>query len=200
LFNLWRKHGFLGSVQTDVSVYILAPRRRDVLRRVRLVFMLEKTQRNGQQGHSSRWWLARCICSSPTGQGELQRKNMKHKRNPVGWFEIYVQDMKRAKMFYEKTFAMKLQALPGLNLEMEAFPMGPKLPGCSGALVRMEGKDSGGGGTIVYFSCSNCAVEAALAKKNGGEIFKKKFSIGEYGFIALVVDTEGNMIGLHSLK
>lgn len=125
---------------------------------------------------------------------------MKHKSNPVGWFEIYVQDMKRAKKFYEKTFAVKLQALPSPIIEMQAFPMGPKLPGCAGALVRMEGKDSGGGGTIVYFSCANCAVEAGRAKKNGGQIFKKKFSIGEYGFIALVVDTEGNMIGLHSRK
>ena len=125
---------------------------------------------------------------------------MKHKRNPVGWFEIYVQDMKRAKKFYEKTFAVKLQALPSPIIEMQAFPMGQKLPGCAGALVRMEGKDSGGGGTIVYFSCANCAVEAGRAKKNGGKIFKKKFSIGEYGFIALVVDTEGNMIGLHSMK
>ena len=120
--------------------------------------------------------------------------------NPVGWFEIYVQDMKRAKKFYEKTFAVKLQGLPSPIIEMQAFPMGQKLPGCAGALVRMEGKDSGGGGTIVYFSCANCAVEAGRAKKNGGEIFKKKFSIGEYGFIALVVDTEGNMIGLHSMK
>ena len=125
---------------------------------------------------------------------------MKHKTNPVGWFEIYVQDMKRAKRFYEKTFAVKLQALPSPIIEMQAFPMGQKLPGSAGALVRLEGKDSGGGGTIVYFSCANCAVEARRAKKNGGEIFKKKFSIGEYGFIALVVDTEGNMIGLHSMK
>jgi len=125
---------------------------------------------------------------------------MKHKTNPVGWFEIYVQDMKRAKKFYEKTFAVKLQALPSPIIEMQAFPMGQKLPGCAGSLFRMEGKDSGDGGTIVYFSCVNCAVEAARAKKNGGKIFKKKFSIGDYGFIALVVDTEGNMIGLHSMK
>jgi predicted enzyme related to lactoylglutathione lyase len=78
--------------------------------------------------------------------------------------------------------------------------MGEKLPGCAGALVKMEGKDSGGGGTIVYFSCVDCAVEAARAAKYGGEVFKEKFSIGKYGFIALVTDTEGNMIGLHSLK
>jgi uncharacterized protein len=124
---------------------------------------------------------------------------MKNKRNPVGWFELYVQDMRRAKKFYEKTFSVKLQPLSSQTIKMLAFPGGPTLPGCAGALVKIEGKDSGGGSTIVYFSCADCAVEAARAKKNGGKIFKPKFSIGEYGFIALVVDPEGNMIGLHSM-
>ena len=108
--------------------------------------------------------------------------------------------MKRAQAFYEKTFLVKLQDLASPIIQMRAFPMEPDLPGCPGALVKMEGKDSGGGGTIVYFSCEDCAVEAARAAKNGGEVFKDKFSIGEYGFIALVVDTEGNMIGLLSMK
>ena len=59
---------------------------------------------------------------------------------------------------------------------------------------------SGGNSTIVYFSCADCAVEAARVAAHGGQVMREKFSIGEYGFIALVVDTEGNMIGLHSLK
>ena len=119
--------------------------------------------------------------------------------NPVGWFEIYVQDLKRAQKFYEKLFAVKLQALPSPIIKMLAFPMGPKWPGCAGALVKMDGKESGGGGTLVYFSCADCAVQAARVGKLGGEIFKQKFSIGEFGFIALAVDTEGNLIGLHSM-
>ena len=121
-------------------------------------------------------------------------------RNPVGWFELYVQDMERARAFYEKTFAIKLQSLPGPDIEMMAFPMVPDGPGCPGALVRMPGKDSGGGGTIVYFSCEDCAIESARAAQNGGRILKEKFSIGQYGFISLVYDTEGNLFGLHSMK
>jgi len=35
---------------------------------------------------------------------------------------------------------------------------------------------------------------------SGGSIHKKKFSIGQYGFISLAIDTEGNMFGLHSMK
>ncbi len=75
--------------------------------------------------------------------------------------------------------------------------MQPDLPGCAGALVKMEGKGSGTGGTIVYFSCEDCGVEAARATQNGGEIQKEKTSIGQYGFIALICDPDGNMIGLH---
>ena len=126
---------------------------------------------------------------------------MKLKRNPVGWFEIYVQDMKRAKKFYEKNFQLKLKALrsPIPGLKMQVFPSDQKLPGCSGALAKMDGKDSGGGGTIIYFSCADCAVEEARALKAGGTVFREKFGIGDYGFISLILDTEGNMIGLHSL-
>jgi predicted enzyme related to lactoylglutathione lyase len=64
----------------------------------------------------------------------------------------------------------------------------------------MPGKDSGVGGTIVYFACADCAVEATRAGQNGGTVQKEKTSIGQYGFIALVLDTEGNIIGLHSMN
>jgi hypothetical protein len=64
----------------------------------------------------------------------------------------------------------------------------------------MPGFSPGGNGILVYFSCADCAVEAAKAAKAGGKVQKEKVSIGQYGFIALVVDTEGNMIGLHSMQ
>ena len=120
--------------------------------------------------------------------------------NSIGWFEIYVQDMSRAKAFYGSVFATQLERLEGPDIEMWAFPGEPDRPGAPGALVKMEGFPSGGNSTIVYFTCSDCAVEAKRASESGGKIFKDKFSIGQYGFIALVLDTEGNMIGLHSLQ
>ena len=120
--------------------------------------------------------------------------------NPIGWFEIYVQDMGRARAFYDAVFETRLERLEGPDIEMWAFPMEPDRPGAPGALVKMEGFPSGGNSTIVYFTCSDCAVEARRASESGGKIFKDKFSIGQYGFIALVFDTEGNMIGLHSMQ
>jgi predicted enzyme related to lactoylglutathione lyase len=118
--------------------------------------------------------------------------------NPVGWFEIYVQDMARARGFYESVFAHRLEKLDTHGLEMWAFPMQESAKGASGALVKMEGVPSGGGGTMIYFSSVDCAVEADRVRTSGGKVVKEKFSIGPYGFIALVTDTEGNMIGLHS--
>ena len=121
------------------------------------------------------------------------------KSNPVVWFEIYVQDMQRAKAFYECVFAVQLQKLEMPELEMWAFPMQEDGTGAMGVLAKMEGCPSGGNSTLVYFACEDCAVEATRAAANGGSIFKEKMSIGEHGFIALVYDTEGNMIGLHSM-
>jgi len=123
--------------------------------------------------------------------------------NAVGWFEIYVADMSRAKAFYESVFGRKLEKLgnPGSGVsEMWAFPGSPGGAGATGALVRMEDGPSGMGGVIIYFVCDDCAVESGRAAKSGGKIVKEKFSIGEYGNIALMTDTEGNMIGLHSMK
>jgi len=120
--------------------------------------------------------------------------------NPVVWFEIYVQDMERAKNFYETVLQTKLEKLNNQELEMWAFPMAKDGPRASGALVKMAGFPSGGNSTLVYFTCVDCATEAARVVKAGGRIQREKFSIGQYGFIALAIDTEGNMFGLHSLQ
>ena len=122
------------------------------------------------------------------------------RNNPVGWFEIYVQDTNRAKRFYETVLQSELKRLPGTDLEMWAFPMQNGGPGAAGTLVRMDGFPSGGNSTLVYFMCDDCAVEEGRVKSSGGKIQKPKMSIGEYGFISLAIDTEGNMFGLHSMK
>jgi len=122
------------------------------------------------------------------------------KTNPVGWFEIYVQDASRAKRFYETVLQTKLERLPSPAIEMWAFPSQGGGPGAGGALVKMDGFPSGGNSTLVYFMCDDCAVEEGRVKSSGGKIQKPKMSIGEYGFISLAFDTEENMFGLHSMK
>ena len=124
-------------------------------------------------------------------------------KNPVGWFEIYVDDLARAKTFYEAVFEVNLEVLGDPNdssIQMLAFPSDMEKYGATGALVKMEHVLAGGGGTLVYFSCDDCAIEASRVKEAGGSIQKTKVAIGEYGFISLAVDSEGNMIGLHSME
>ncbi|HQS99650.1 MAG TPA: VOC family protein [Thiobacillus sp.] len=124
--------------------------------------------------------------------------------NPVIWFEIYVDDMPRARAFYERMLGITLESLNKPDslddLEMWAFPMQMDRVGAGGTLAKMAGMRSGGGGTLVYFACEDCAVEAQRAVEAGGTLFRAKMPIGEYGHIALVHDTEGNLIGLHSMQ
>jgi uncharacterized protein len=120
--------------------------------------------------------------------------------NPVNWFEIYVQDMARAKRFYESVFQTRLEKLNTPDFEMWSFPMDMEHFGTAGSLVKMQGVPSGGNSTLVYFSCTDCAIEAERVAGAGGSIHRPKMSIGQYGFISLAVDTEGNMIGLHSMQ
>lgn len=120
--------------------------------------------------------------------------------NPVRWFEIYVQDMTRARAFYETVLGRRLEKLDSGDLEMWSFPMQPGQSGIGGALVRVPGVPSGGGGTLVYFGSDDCAIEASRIAPAGGRLHRDKLSIGKYGYIVLGVDTEGNMFGLHSTK
>jgi len=125
--------------------------------------------------------------------------------NPIVWFEIYVADLERAKKFYEAVFKIDLKVLEDPTdsddaIQMLAFPSDMENYGATGALVKMEGFPAGANSTLVYFACEDCEVEASRAVDAGGEIKKPKMSIGEFGAISLVVDTEGNMIGLHSMS
>jgi hypothetical protein len=122
------------------------------------------------------------------------------KTNIVGWFEIYVADMPRAKKFYESVFNTQFEKMESEEMEYWLFPYQCGSEGAGGALVKMDCVPPGPGGTMVYLMCEDCAVEEARIVPNGGEILRPKFSIGENGFITIAKDSEGNVIGLHSMK
>src|ERR1700758_2272689 len=105
---------------------------------------------------------------------------MANEMNPVGWFEIYVNDTARAKAFYENFLGVTPTKLltSGDSLDAYwAFPMTQGAGGASGALAKMDGAPSGAGGTIVYFICNDCAEQARRSKEAGGQVVKDKFSI-----------------------
>ncbi len=127
------------------------------------------------------------------------------KTNAIGWFDIYVNDMKRAVKFYETVLKQKLEKMgdPTGTSQMMSFPIDDKSMsqyGALGALVKMEGADPGVGGTLVYFNSEDCSVEESRVVAAGGKVVRSKFSIGEFGWVTLCQDTEGNMFGLNSMK
>lgn len=123
-------------------------------------------------------------------------------KNPVGWFEIYAADLPRAKKFYEAVFQVKLEKIGenDSNIEMWAFPGTNDASGATGTICKMKGFEPANNSVLVYFSCEDCAVQETRVREFGGRIHKPKMSIGRYGNISLVYDTEGNMFGLHSMK
>jgi predicted enzyme related to lactoylglutathione lyase len=124
-------------------------------------------------------------------------------KNPFTWVEIYVNNMSRAQKFYETVLDIKLVEMPmeGMgNLQMLSFPWAENEPNISGALVKMDDMGPGAGGTLVYFTCTDCSVEEGRVEKAGGKILQPKMSIGEHGYCSIVMDTEGNHVGLHSME
>jgi len=126
-------------------------------------------------------------------------------KNVVNWFEIYTSDFERAKNFYSTVFSLKLTDI-GVDSERHSemkyagFPNHPDDGGTSGALVKLDVARPGIGGTMVYFYSEDITSELSRVEAAGGKIIRPKLKVGDFGYIALIEDTEGNMIGLHSSK
>jgi predicted enzyme related to lactoylglutathione lyase len=122
--------------------------------------------------------------------------------NPIGWFDIYVEDMARASAFYESVFQERLEPVPDPTGEthMRMFPTRMQSYGAGGALVQAPHARPGAGGPMVYFSVRDCAVEETRVRAAGGTVLRPKFSIGSFGWVAICMDTEGNPFGLSSMQ
>ncbi len=121
----------------------------------------------------------------------------------VGWFEIPVVDMDRAKKFYEEVFQIEIQVQDFSGTLMGWFPWAEGKPGCSGSLIlqpewyipnRKEG-------VLIYFSSEDVENELSRVVAAGGRILKPKTKISdEIGYMGLFHDSEDNRIALHSRK
>lgn len=119
----------------------------------------------------------------------------------VGWFEIPVRDMDRAKAFYEAVFTITIQVQDFGGTLMGWFPWAEGKAGCSGSLILQPESyvPSEKEGVLIYFSSVDVQVELDRIEKAGGRILTPKTQISpEVGYMGLFVDTEGNRIALHS--
>jgi predicted enzyme related to lactoylglutathione lyase len=127
---------------------------------------------------------------------------MTSKENALNWFEISVSDINRAKKFYETIFGINMEIQNMMGMEMAVFPYEPGNGKASGALVASQMHKPSGDGVKIYLN-GNPDLSQALSKveQAGGKVSMPKTKISDdIGFMAFLVDTEGNTIALHSQK
>lgn len=121
--------------------------------------------------------------------------------NMVGWFEIPVSDMDRAKNFYDSVFQIKVGIHTLNDLIMGWFPFAENKPGAAGSLVKHAAsyKPSDTHGPLIYFSSRDVQNELDRVVKAGGKVLQPKTLIAQdIGYMAVFIDSEGNRIALHS--
>ena len=117
----------------------------------------------------------------------------------IGWFEIPVSDMKRAKQFYEKVFDIEITEVNFGGFNMGWFPNKGDSYGATGTLVKQESYIPSQEGTLVYFMSEDVEQELNRVEAAGGKIYQKKTKISdEHGFMGVFIDSEGNRVALHS--
>ncbi|HVY49310.1 MAG TPA: VOC family protein [Minicystis sp.] len=126
------------------------------------------------------------------------RKERGMSQQAIQWFDIFVADIERAVRFYETVLDVKLRRATEDDRPMALFASAVE-DGVGGALVRQPGREPSAVGALVYLDADG-KLDASLARveRAGGSVVMPRTDIGAPGFIALVRDTEGNVVGLHS--
>ncbi|MDK9735951.1 VOC family protein [Vibrio sp. D404a] len=131
-----------------------------------------------------------------------------NKNNVITWFEIPVNDLDRAQKFYEQILSIEMiRRKDGIN-DAAFFPFNPNVAQANsnrvtGVLAKSQNLQPSGQGTVVYIN-ANPDIQTVLDKveATGGKIIvsRRKIETGndkvEAGFVAVIVDSEGNRVGL----
>lgn len=125
---------------------------------------------------------------------------MSHKTNSVNWFEIPVNDLSRAKKFYENVLQVELHEEKMGPMHMAWFPHEQNATGSGGTLVSGPGYVPSHQGTLVYFTVPSIEDAVARLSAAGGRVLMPKMDIGQWGFISHFEDCEGNRVALHAMK
>lgn len=126
---------------------------------------------------------------------------MSDNHNPIGWVEIPVNDLTRAAKFYETVLMIEIQKVQFGDVLMGWLPSHANGTGTSGTLIQYEDayKPSETHGPLIYFTCLDLGDELNRVEEAGGKVLQAKTQISEeIGYMALILDTEGNRIALHS--
>ena len=115
----------------------------------------------------------------------------------MGWFDIPCVDLSRAVTFYEAMLGCKIAVEEHDGFSIGVLPHEDSDVG--GCLAVMDDTNPSDTGILIYLNCDGRLDEAIFAaKENGATIQKEKHSLGPYGHRAIILDSEGNRVALHS--
>jgi predicted enzyme related to lactoylglutathione lyase len=120
--------------------------------------------------------------------------------NALNWFEISVSDIARAKKFYEAVFSVEMQEMEMMGMKMAMFPTDAMSGKVGGSLVESQYHKPSADGAKIYLN-ANPDLDVALGKVEaaGGKVHMPKMKIGDdFGYMGFFVDTEGNVVAMHS--
>ena len=122
-------------------------------------------------------------------------------KNAINWFEIPVKDFDKAKKFYETILGAEMQLMEAMGMKSAFFPAEMETGGIGGCIIHGEGYESSSNGSLVYLNGGDdLSVPLSKVEAAGGKILLPKTAIGPNGFMAHFTDTDGNKVGLHSMK
>lgn len=123
---------------------------------------------------------------------------MKH---AIDWFGIPSKDFGRAVDFYQSVLSVELRTNEMNGMKMAILPHNGEEQGVGGAIYHGPGNEPAEHGTIVYLHGGNDLTGVlSRVEQFGGKIMMPKTAVGQNGFIAQFMDTEGNRVGLHSVN
>ena len=126
-------------------------------------------------------------------------EKMSSSTNSLNWFEIPANDISRAKTFYEAIFDIKMEEMEMGEMKYAMFPFDPMIAKVAGGLAQSPMHTPSSTGSIIYLN-ANPDLQTVLdrVENAGGKITMPKTSISQNGFMAFLIDTEGNIMGIHS--
>ena len=119
----------------------------------------------------------------------------------INWFEIPVKNFETAKKFYEAILDAEMQVMDAMGMKSAFFPADLEKGSIGGCIIEGEGYEPSQNGSVVYLNGGeDLSVVLSKVEAAGGKILLPKTGIGPNGFMAYFEDSEGNKVGLHSVK